>query len=57
MENENPRNPRDLSKLWYVHRDGFVTDVVGEVHGKCVGVVDAYTKCQAEEEAKERGLL
>jgi hypothetical protein len=47
----------DRWRYYYVHRDGWVTEDIDKVQGKCVGVVEAKNKEDALAEAKERGLL
>jgi hypothetical protein len=42
-------------RFYYIHRDGWVTDDIKKVQGKCVGVLEAYSKEEAERQARELG--
>lgn len=44
-------------RFYYVHQDGWVSDDIDEVWGKCVGIVEARTIEQAEQQARDRGLM
>lgn len=42
-------------RFYYVHRDGWVTDDVTKVQGKCIRVLEATSKEDAENQARELG--
>ena len=44
-------------RFYYVHRDGWLTDDINKVLGKCVGVIEARSEAEAVEDAKARGLM
>lgn len=48
---------RDRWRFYYVHRDGWITDEIAKVQGKCVGVIEARDEAEALRLAKERELL
>lgn len=42
-------------RFYYVHKDGWVTDDVTKVMGKCIRVIEATSKDRAEEIARRMG--
>ena len=44
-------------KFYYVHADGYVTEDVKEVQGKCIGVIEARSFNEAEQKARELFLI
>ena len=48
---------KDRWVFYYVHRDGWITDDINKVLGKCVGVIEARDEVEALRLAKERKML